>query len=92
MRRYQPARGGVENKFSEKKNPISPLLHRMIHVTRLNQTPIVLNSDLIEQIESTPDTLITLTNNQKLIVLETADEVVERIRIYRRSIFPCLSH
>ena len=45
-----------------------------------------MNSDLIEQIESTPDTLITLTNNQKLIVLETADEIVERIRRYRRSI------
>ena len=58
----------------------------MIHVTRLNQTSVVLNSDLIEQIESTPDTLITLTNNQKLIVLETADEIVERIRLYRRSI------
>jgi flagellar protein FlbD len=58
----------------------------MIHVTRLNQSSVVLNSDLIEQIESTPDTLITLTNNQKLIVLETADEIVERIRQYRRSI------
>jgi flagellar protein FlbD len=58
----------------------------MIHVTRLNQSSVVLNSDLIEQIESTPDTLITLTNNQKLIVLETAEEIVERIRQYRRSI------
>jgi flagellar protein FlbD len=58
----------------------------MIHVTRLNQSSVVLNSDLIEQIETTPDTLITLTNNQKLIVLETADEIVERIRLYRRSI------
>jgi flagellar protein FlbD len=58
----------------------------VIHVTRLNQSAIVLNCDLIEQIESTPDTLITLTNNQKLIVRETADEIVERIRQYRRSI------
>jgi flagellar protein FlbD len=59
----------------------------MIHVTRLNQSSIVLNCDLIEQIESTPDTVITLTNNQKLTVLETAEEIVERIRLYRRSIF-----
>ena len=59
----------------------------MIHVTRLNQSSIVLNCDLIEQIESTPDTVITLVNNQKLTVLETADEIVERIRLYRRSIF-----
>jgi flagellar protein FlbD len=59
----------------------------MIHVTRLNQSSIVLNCDLIEQIESTPDTVITLTNNQKLTVLETSEEIVERIRLYRRSIF-----
>ena len=58
----------------------------MIHVTRLNQSSIVLNCDLIEHIESTPDTVITLVNNQKLTVLETADEIVERIRTYRRSI------
>jgi flagellar protein FlbD len=58
----------------------------MIHVTRLNQSSIVLNCDLIEHIESTPDTVITLVNDQKLTVLETADEIVERIRTYRRSI------
>jgi flagellar protein FlbD len=58
----------------------------MIHVTRLNQSSIVLNCDLIEHIESTPDTVITLVNNQKLTVLETAEEIVERIRTYRRSI------
>ncbi len=58
----------------------------MIHVTRLNHSSIVLNCDLIEHIECTPDTVITLVNNQKLTVLETADEVVERIRLYRRSI------
>jgi flagellar protein FlbD len=59
----------------------------MIHVTRLNQSSIVLNCDLIEHIESTPDTVITLVNNQKLTVLETADEILERIRAYRRSVF-----
>jgi flagellar protein FlbD len=58
----------------------------MIHVTRLNQSSIVLNCDLIEHIESTPDTVITLVNNQTLTVLETADEIVERIRTYRRSV------
>ena len=58
----------------------------MIHVTRLNQSSVVLNSDLIELIESTPDTVITLTNNQKLIVRETADEIIEKVRAYRRSI------
>lgn len=58
----------------------------MIHVTRLNQSSVVLNSDLIELIESTPDTVITLTNNQKIMVRETADEIVAKVRAYRRSI------
>ena len=42
----------------------------MIHVTRLNHTPVVLNCDLIEQVETTPDTVISLTNGQKIMVLE----------------------
>lgn len=58
----------------------------MIHVTRLNQSSVVLNSDLIELIESTPDTVITLTNNQKIMVRETADEIIAKVRAYRRSI------
>ena len=56
----------------------------MIHLTRINKLPLVLNADLIEQIESTPDTVIQLTNGQKLIVLESAEEVVRRVVEYRR--------
>ena len=48
----------------------------MIQLTRLNHIPLVLNSDLIEHIEVTPDTVITLTNGQIIRVLESADEVV----------------
>jgi flagellar protein FlbD len=59
----------------------------MIRVTRLNHVPIVLNADLIEHIEVTPDTVIVLTTGQRFMVLETADEVVERIVTFRRSIF-----
>lgn len=58
----------------------------MIYVTRLNHTPVVLNCDLIEHIETTPDTVISLTTGQKMMVLETADEVVDRVVRYRRSI------
>ncbi len=58
----------------------------MIHVTRLNSTPLILNSDLIEHIEVTPDTVITLTTGQSLRVRETAEEVVERIVQFRRNI------
>ena len=41
----------------------------MIQLTRLNRIPMVLNSDLIEHIEITPDTVITLTTGQKIVVL-----------------------
>ena len=58
----------------------------MINVTRLNRTPIVLNSDLIEFIENTPDTVITMTDDRKMTVLETAEDIVERIRSWRRSL------
>jgi flagellar protein FlbD len=59
----------------------------MIRLTRLNHVPLILNSDLIEHIEVTPDTVISLTTGQKLMVLESADEVVERVRDFRRSVF-----
>ena len=58
----------------------------MIQLTRLNHVPLVLNSDLIEHIEVTPDTVVTLTTGQKIGVLESAEEVVERIIRFRRSL------
>jgi flagellar protein FlbD len=58
----------------------------MIRLTRLNQSPLVLNSDLIEHIEMTPDTVISLTTGQKLMVRETAAEIIERVINFRRSI------
>jgi flagellar protein FlbD len=59
----------------------------MIRLTRLNHTPVVLNADLIEHIDITPDTVITLTTGQILRVLESADEVVARIVQFRRKIY-----
>ena len=58
----------------------------MIYLTRLNHTPIVLNCDLIEHVETTPDTVISLTTGQKLMVLESAEEIIERVVRFRRSI------
>lgn len=58
----------------------------MIRVTRLNSSPLILNSDLIEHIEATPDTVITLTTGQSVRVRESADEVMERIVAFRRDI------
>jgi flagellar protein FlbD len=59
----------------------------MIQLTRLNHVPLVLNSDLIEHIEVTPDTVIMLTTGQIIRVLESADEVVARVVAFRRSIY-----
>ena len=58
----------------------------MIKITRLNRIPLILNSDLIEHIEATPDTVITLTTGQKYMVLETTDEIVERVVRFRQSL------
>jgi flagellar protein FlbD len=58
----------------------------MIYVTRLNHTPVVLNCDLIEHMETTPDTVISLTTGQKLMVLESAEEIIDRVIQFRRSI------
>lgn len=59
----------------------------MIHLTRLNHLPLVLNADLIESIEVTPDTVIALTTGQKLVVLEPVEEVVRRVVEFRRAIW-----
>ena len=58
----------------------------MIRLTRLNRVPMVLNSDLIEHIDVTPDTVITLTNGQILRVQESPEEVIRRIVEFRRTI------
>ncbi len=58
----------------------------MIELTRLNHVPLVLNSDLIEHIEATPDTVITLTTGQRFLVLESSDEVVRRVIAFRKAI------
>lgn len=58
----------------------------MIHLTRINRVPIVLNSDLIEHVEATPDTVISLVTGQKILVLESPAEIVSRVVQFRRSI------
>ena len=58
----------------------------MIHLTRLNQAPLVVNADLIEHIEMTPDTVIVLTAGQKILVRETANEIIAKVVRFRRSV------
>ncbi|MBU0742404.1 flagellar FlbD family protein [bacterium] len=56
----------------------------MINVTKLNGSRLVINADLVEFIESTPDTLLTLTTGRKVMVKEDMESVVQRIVDYRR--------
>ena len=58
----------------------------MIRLTRLSHEEFVLNSDLIETLDATPDTVITLTTGQRLRVQESTDQVVSRIVEFRRAI------
>lgn len=58
----------------------------MIEVHRLNGKSFYLNSDLIRTIEATPDTLLTLTCGDKLMVLEPADEVVKKTIEFRKKL------
>jgi flagellar protein FlbD len=58
----------------------------MILLTRLNNRPLVVNSDLIKFIENTPDTVITLVSGEKIVVLESVAEVLEEIVSFRRRI------
>jgi flagellar protein FlbD len=55
----------------------------MIQLTRLNGSLMVVNSDLIKYAEASPDTMLTLINGEKIMVLESCDEVVERTVAYR---------
>jgi flagellar protein FlbD len=59
----------------------------MIVVTRLNNTPLVINPDLIVFMEETPDTIITLANGEKIAVQEKVSELIRRVISFRRRIF-----
>lgn len=58
----------------------------MIKATRLDSTEFILNSDLIEHIEATPDTVISLVTGKKWVVRETVDELVQRVIAYHQAI------
>jgi len=58
----------------------------MIKVTHFNGREMAINAELIQFVESTPDTVITLVNKEKILVKESVDEVIKKVINYRRSI------
>ncbi len=59
----------------------------MIKVTRLNNSEIVINSELIEFVESSPDTIISLTDGKKIMVKETPDQIIRKVADFKRLSF-----
>ena len=55
----------------------------MIKVTKINDRDIIVNCDLIELIESTPDTTLTTTTGKKILVRDTVDEVLNKVVAYK---------
>ncbi len=59
----------------------------MVEVTKINGTKVLVNPDLIELVEETPDTVIAFTTGRKLIVKEGRQEVKNLVKSYRKEIF-----
>jgi flagellar protein FlbD len=59
----------------------------MIQLTRLNNQPLTVNSDLIKFIEKAPDTVLTLVSGEKVVVLESCEQVLEKVVAFRRTVF-----
>ena len=59
----------------------------MIRLRKLNGSNFVLNCELIETLEHTPDTIITTVSGKKLVVADTVEEIVEKVLQYKRNIY-----
>ncbi len=59
----------------------------MIEVTKINGVKILINPDLLELVEETPDTVLTFTTGRKIIVKESRQEVKNLVKSYRKDIF-----
>jgi flagellar protein FlbD len=64
----------------------------MITLTRLSGSVFVLNSDLIERIDATPDSVVTLIDGKKYVVAETLDQIIDRVRTYRGEVIAVGTH
>ena len=63
----------------------------MIEITKMDGEEITINAELIESIQATPDTVVTLTTNKKLVVEDSVDEIVEKVIAYKKNIAACLT-
>ena len=59
----------------------------MIKLTRLNNTALVVNADMIEFLEATPDTVVTLNTGRKVVARESVEDIIEKVVAYKRRWF-----
>lgn len=59
----------------------------MIKVSRINGKEFVINSELIEFVESTPDTVISLTTGKKVVVQESVDDIINKVIEFKRQTY-----
>ncbi len=59
----------------------------MIKLTKIGNKKITINSDLIETIESNPDTTITMTTGKKIICTESVDEIIDKVIDFKKNIY-----
>ena len=64
----------------------------MIQVTRLNDSVLMINVEMIQSLQATPDTVITFTNHDRLMVKEPVEEISQRIIEYQRSVNPVIGN
>jgi flagellar protein FlbD len=64
----------------------------MITLTRLSGSAFVLNSDLIERIDATPDSVVTLIDGKKYVVAESLEEIIDLVRTYRGQVVAVGAH
>lgn len=57
----------------------------MIKLTRLNNSKLVINAEMIEFVEAIPDTLVSLVSGKKIMVTESVDQVVEQVVEFKKS-------
>jgi len=62
----------------------------VIKVTRLDNRELVVNADLVEFVEATPETIISTTTGKKVVVRESVDEIIKRALEYRRRALPLI--
>jgi flagellar protein FlbD len=59
----------------------------MIQLTRLNHEPFYLNPDLIQEMETTPDTVLTLASGARIVVQEAPEKVIDEVVAFKKRVF-----